>query len=51
METLVSAARSAGLYYELRNTLDGDLSFDLNSEWHRWGKNEERKRYCYTRIF
>ena len=41
---LVSAARSAGLGYEMQsNFVDGPV--DADSEWRRWGYNEERKRY------
>ena len=45
IEELVSAARSAGLCYELQSSFDQDMSFDPDTEWRNWGNNEERKRY------
>jgi hypothetical protein len=44
VDELVSAARGAGLCYELAADLE-DHSFDPELEWRKWGKSEERKRY------
>jgi hypothetical protein len=44
MDALVAAARGAGICYELPNDME-DHSFDPETEWRKWGKNEERKRY------
>jgi hypothetical protein len=44
IDSLVGAARAAGLCYEPAATHE-DHSFDPETEWRKWGKNEERKRY------
>lgn len=46
LEDLVSCARNAGLFSEVQHDFD-DLAFDHDSEWRKWGANEERKRYFH----
>jgi hypothetical protein len=47
VDDLVSLARNAGLFQEGQLDFE-DLSFDHDSEWRKWGHNEERKRYVIT---
>ena len=48
IEDLIMAAQAAGLCFKDETKFEDDILLDPNSEWRRWGYNEERKRTMFT---